>query len=264
MAVLWVIFEFAIIVCYYELPEIHKQIQQDFLDAQIRESYDGPNVSGFMEPSLTPSQSGANILSRDLSPSQPAAEITPRDSDTQSTDTSSATSSPNKSPLKRFPPSSGRGRSVRSSAASRSSSEQDLIFTSSNEMIESAERFMGTPEIPQNQADPYELHFESGHFAAPPRPTRITTYPIPEEGSIHQSRDSPYHQQNGELPSTHTRTQCDNDSAQSANHSQILNSRTHSKLWTCAFYYNGKDSKEFFFICKALDNVNSFKSLTLM
>ncbi len=226
------LFEVAILFCYYELPEIHKQIQQTFLDAQIRESYDGP---------LTPSQSAASMVSRDLTPSQSAADMIPRDSsDTLSTNSSSATSSPNKSPLKRYPPSSHRGRSIRSPPTSRSSSEQDLIFTSSNEMIESAERFMGTPEIPRDQADPYELHFEPGHFAAPPRPTRVTTYPIPEEGTMEQPCDSLYHQQNGQISHTPNRTNCDNDSAQSASHSQILNTGTHSKLWTCAFYYNGE------------------------
>ena len=49
MAVLWIIFEVLIVIFYSELPEIQRQIQGDYLKAQVDDSYHRSHVSSMLD-----------------------------------------------------------------------------------------------------------------------------------------------------------------------------------------------------------------------
>ena len=219
MAVLWTVFEILVVILYWELPKIQRQMQGDYLKAQVDDSYHRSHVNSLLD-TATPS----SVL--------PDSEDIPS-VDAFSNGSTDVVESPSGSPAKK--PRSPRMRSPPISAAVNQNN-LDTLFTSSNEMIESAERFMATPE-PSDGSPTDGLYFENSYFGA----SSSQHYPVLDEQFQSHAYD-----ENQQLSESYNH-QCTSDAGiQSQDfESPFANAGTpeysaeSASLWSYKFYYEG-------------------------
>ena len=219
MAVLWAMFEILIVLLYWELPKIQRQMQGDYLKAQVDDSYHRSHVNS-LPNAATPSSA---LLDSEDMPSV----------DAFSSRSSDIVESPDGSPVKKSP--SARMRSPPISAAINQNN-LDTLFTSSNEMIESAERFMATPE-PSDESPSNGLYFENSYFGV----SGSQHYPVLDE-----QFQSHACERNRQLTESYNRQYTSGAGIQSQDfESPVANADTpedsakSASLWSCKFYYEG-------------------------
>ncbi len=218
MALLWGTFEALIILFYWELPQIQKQIQGDFLKAQVHDTYHR-HSEHTVQDALSPNSAAT----------APDNEHTPNTQDI-SAEAHYFENSPMASP-EMDPPDSADSNRLKTPPinAARRPIHPEVMLTSSNEMIETAERFMLTPEA--TDGSPPDLFFDSSHFGVSSA----------ESGGGYRVRDGRAgHGESDGRRNAEDRSRVENTAPSGES------SSASTALWGCKFFFDGTSSLHLF------------------